>query len=276
MNCQEVREQLDAALDDQRVVSGQTDVARDADVVAHAESCPDCRVLYEEHLLIESALAVWTPRRPAVDLTDRVIDAARQEGLISSNGSAVGAEVATEVGSADLRVGQLGADDSPYLFTEALPRTGLFDAPSRLQILAAATTAVLIFLAAFIFVRERQNQMAKDVRPAEQLFPDQQPQLLDGPQDQHADISHLVADAQSAWRGITSRVSHQASGFSVFVPDLKNELGISDVMESSDGTPGSASPDDEDESQNSPRPSAVEKAFEFLFDDAESGNTRTI
>lgn len=272
MNCQEVREQLDAALDDQRVVSGQTKVARDADVVAHAESCPDCRVLYEEHLLIESALAVWTPRRPAVDLTDRVIEAARQEGLISSNGSAV----AADVGSADLRVGQLGSDDSPYLFTAALPRTGLFDAPSRRQILAAATTAVLLLLAAFIVFRKGQNQMAKDERPAQQLSPDRQPRQLIEPQDQVADIGHLVADAQSAWRGITSRVSHQASGFSVFVPDLKDELGISDVMESPDGAPGSFNPDNDDESQNPTRPSAVEKAFEFLFDDAESGNTRTI
>ncbi|MGZ0162428.1 MAG: hypothetical protein ACKVII_00845 [Planctomycetales bacterium] len=272
MNCQEVREQLDAALDDQRVVSGQTKVARDADVVAHAESCPDCRVLYEEHLLIESALAVWTPRRPAVDLTDRVIEAARQEGLISSNGSAV----AADVGSADLRVGQLGSDDCPYLFTAALPRTRMFDAPSRLQILAAATTAVLILLAAFIVFREGQNQIAKDERPAQQLSPDRQTQQLVEPHDQVADIGHLVADAQSAWRGITSRVSHQASGFSVFVPDLKNELGISDVMESPERTPGSVNPDNDDESQKSTRPSAVEKAFEFLFDDAESGNTRTI
>lgn len=273
MNCQEVREQLEAALDDQRVVSGQTDVARDAGVVSHAESCPDCRVLYEEHLLIESALAVWTPRRPAVDLTDRVIEAARQEGLISSNGSAVGAEV----GDADLRVGQLGSDDSPYVVTSSEASNDASDFMRRRStILAAATTAVLILLAAFIVFREGQNQMAKDERPAEQLFPDRQPQLLDDSQDQVADIGHLVADAQSAWRGITSRVSHQASGFSVFVPDLKNELGISDVMESSDGTPGSASPDEDDESQNSTRPSAVEKAFEFLFDDAESGNTRTI
>jgi len=276
MNCQEVREQLDAALDEQRVVSGQTNVDRDADVVAHAESCPDCRVLYEEHLLIESALTVWTPRRPAVDLTDRVIEAAREEGLISSNGSAV----AADVGNAELRVGQLGSDDSPYLFTAALPRTGLFDTPSRLQsrlqILATATTAVLLLLAAFIVFREGQNQMAKDERPAQQLSPDRQLRQLVEPQDQVADIGHLVADAQSAWQGITSRVSHQASGFSVFVPDLKNELGISDMMESPERAPGSVNPDNDEESQKSTRPSAVEKAFEFLFDEAGSGNTRTI
>ena len=270
MNCQEVREQLDAALDDQRVVSGQTNVARDADVVAHAESCPDCRVLYEEHLLIESALAVWTPRRPAVDLTDRVIEAARQEGLISSNGSAV----AAEVGDADLRVGQLGSDDSPYVVTAARPSDHFFYRRPALAALAAGALILLTSSLAFYHIIGRD--MAKKDDEIQLPFPDQQPRLLDGSQDQHADISHLVADAQSAWRGITSRVSHQASGFSVFVPDLKNELGISDMIESPDGTPGSSSPDEDDESQNSTRPSAVEKAFEFLFDDAESGNTRTI
>lgn len=270
MNCQEVREQLDAALDEQRVVSGQTNVARDSDVVAHAESCPDCRVLYEEHLLIESALAVWTPRLPIVDLTERVIEAARQEGLISSNGSAV----AADVGGAELRVGQLGSGDSPYVLTSARPRDQSFYRRPAVVVLAAGALILLTSSLAFYHIIGRN--LAKNDDQIQVPFPDQQPRFFDGSQDQHADISHLVADAQSAWRGITSRVSHQASGFSVFVPDLKDELGISDVMESPERTPGSVNPDNDDESQNSTRPSAVEKAFEFLFDDDESGNTRTI
>jgi predicted anti-sigma-YlaC factor YlaD len=49
MNCQKIREQLDAALDDQCVISSQTNAPRHAEVLSHVESCLDCRVLYEEH-----------------------------------------------------------------------------------------------------------------------------------------------------------------------------------------------------------------------------------
>ena len=267
MNCQEVREQLDAALDEQRVVSGQTDVARDADVVAHAESCPDCRVLYEEHLLIESALALWTPRRPDVDLTDRVIEAARREGLISSNGSAVAAEVSRAVP----RAGRLNSDDGPVVraATEATPAAGR-------SIWPTVVTVALVLVAVAIVFQERPVNIAQNEITPQQSVPGSPPELSENPQDQVADIGHLVADAQSAWRGITSRVSHQASGFSVFVPNLKNELGIADVIGSSDDSSDSTSPNDDAERQESTKPSAVDKAFEFLFDKAEPAGTLTI
>ncbi|NQV25385.1 MAG: hypothetical protein HQ518_13570 [Rhodopirellula sp.] len=272
MNCREVCEQLESALDERRVISRQTDSAGDADVVAHAESCPDCRVLYEEHLLIESALAAWTPHRPGVDLTDRVIEAARQEGLISSKG-AVNSVV---VDDAEPGMGRLRTDASPFVQTTASVRSGLFGRPSRLQVLSAAVTAALILIASLIVFNEKLNRMARTERPPQQLFPGQQPRQLDGPQDQLADIGHLVADAQSAWKGITSRVSHQASGFSVFVPDLTNELGISDVADSLEIGPRSSGSNEDVEPRQSTPPTAFEKAFEFLFDDAESASIQTI
>lgn len=267
MNCQEVREQLDAALDEQRVVSGQTDVARDADVVAHAESCSDCRVLHEEHLLIGSALAVWTPRRPDVDLTDRVMEAARREGLISTNGSADAAEISHAVP----RAGRLNSDDGPVVraATEATP-------VAARSIWPTVVTVALVLVAVAIVFREKPVNIAQDESTPQQSVPDSPPDLSENPQEQVADIGHLVADAQSAWRGITSRVSHQASGFSVFVPNLKNELGIADVIGSSDDSSDSASPNDDFERQESTKPSAVDKAFEFLFDKAEPAGTLTI
>jgi hypothetical protein len=273
MNCQEVREQLDAALDDQRVVSGQFDVVRDADVVAHAESCPDCRVLYDEYLLIESALAVWVPRRPAVDLTDRVIEAARREGLISSTGSAVSGKV-DEVGKVDgavPRAGRLTSGDEPVFLaaTEETPAAGR-------NVWPTLVTVALVLAAVAIVFREKPGTIAHREKTPQPSVPDSPPGLLDPRQDQVADIGHLVADAQSAWRGIASRVSHQASGFSVFVPNLTSELGIADVIGSADDNSGSASPDDDAQRQETSQPSAVDKAFEFLFDKAEPAGTLTI
>ena len=123
---------------------------------------------------------------------------------------------------------------------------------------------------------EKSGNMANNDNTPEQSVPDSSPELFEKPQEQVADIGHLVADAQSAWQGIKSRVSHQASGFSVFVPDLKNELGISEMVGSPDDDPDSSSPSNNVEPSGSTQPSAVDKAFEFLFDKAEPAGTRTI
>lgn len=268
MNCQEFREQLDAALDEQRVVSTQTGAVG---ISAHVESCAECRVLYEEHLLIGAAVAAWKPRRPVVDLTDRVIEATREAGLISSNSSVDTVEVAV----AEPIAGKPRTDDSPFAFASTPARSGLFDTPGRLRVLSVAASLVLVFGALTVVFYKQAIQFAGDEKKTEQLLPDQQPRQLDKSQDQLADIGHLVADAQSAWRGITSRVSHQASGFSVFVPDLKDDLGIPGVTDSLEISPEPPGSKDDSGSRQSAEPSAVEKAFEFLFDDG-AGDTQTI
>ena len=270
MNCQEFREQLEAALDQRRSVSNQTASAGDVHAVAHAESCVDCRVLYEEHVLIQTALAAWTPRRPVVDLADKVIEAARQEGLISSNGTIVADRAGTRPGARHSR-------QNPIAPITAGPAEGAPEFPYRRStILATVTTILLVLMAAFIVFRDGRSQIAKDLQPDHQLFPDRQPERLDESPDQLADIGHLVADAQSAWRGLTSRVSHQASSLSVFVPDLKNELGISSAVSPFEMIPDDSNPDRDSAPRRTTSPSAVEKAFEFLFDDADSAGTRTI
>jgi len=269
MNCQEIREQLDAALDDQRVISSQTNDPRHAEVLSHVESCSDCRVLYEEHLVIGTALAAWVPKRPTVDLTDQVIDAARQEGLVSLNGTAVaGTFESTDVGDTDPRVSRLDSDAGVVV-----PSSADHTSPQGRNIWPTIVTVALVLMAVAVVFREKPGTIVDNNPAPEQRVPEQPPELFQPPQDQVADVSHLVADAQSAWQGITSRVSHQASGFSVFVPDLKGDLGISADQNSasdSDNSSHDAVP------RKSSEPSAVEKAFEFLFKDDDSSGTLTI
>ena len=173
MNCQEIREQLDSALDNQVSVSAEAGVDRNAELVAHVESCADCRVLYEEHLLIESALAVWTPRRPEVDLSDRVIEAARQEGLISSNGSVVGSKVAT----VDPRVARLSSDDKPVV------RAASDASPTNHSIWPTVVTVALVLVAVAIVFREKPSNIAKNGDTPEQSVPDGSPELFAKPQE---------------------------------------------------------------------------------------------
>jgi hypothetical protein len=267
MNCQEIREQLDEALDDQRVISSVNDASRYAGIVSHVESCADCRVLYEEHLLIRSALATWIPRRPIVDLTDRVIETARREGLVFSNGS----EVVTEFVGAGVLAGRSALDTGNVVSSE-FPDAAL----TRRSILPTIVTVALVLVAVAIVFRGKPGDIAKKEDTPLQSPTDRQPELFAPPQDQVADIGHLVADAQSAWQGITSRVTHQASGFSVFVPDLKNELGIPGDADSAELDREANSSDRDVDSQNQSEPSAVDRAFEFLFKDDDSGGTLTI
>lgn len=267
MNCQEIREQLDEALDDQRVISIQNDDSRYTGIVSHTESCAECRVLYEEHLLMGSALATWIPRRPIVDLTDRVIETARREGLVLSDGS----PVATDFGRADVLAGRPTSDRGSVVSSE-FPNASL----TRRSILPTIVTVALVLVAVAIVFRGKPGDIVKKDDTPLHSPTDRQPALFEPPQDQVADIGHLVADAQSAWRGITSRVSHQASGFSVFVPDLTNELGISGEADSAEQDREANSTDRDVDSRRQSEPSAVDRAFEFLFKDDDSGGTLTI
>lgn len=266
MNCQQFREQLDTALDERRRVFSSMNSPEITDAVAHAASCADCRAVYEEHVLLETALTAWKPEQLSVDVTDRVIEAARREGLISSNGSTVPIEVL-----------QNGA---PTALTN-FPQNSVTDLPvptgslDRRSIWPTVVTVALVLLAVLIVFREKPGGIVKQDQTPEPLFPDPQPQGLGESQDQLADIGDLVADAQSAWQGITSQVTHQASGLSVFVPDLKKELGISDVTDSSATPTDESSSNESSEPRRSSKPSAVEKAFQFLFDNAEPAGSRT-
>jgi hypothetical protein len=62
----------------------------------------------------------------------------------------------------------------------------------------------------------------------------------------------------------------------VFVPDLKNELGISGDADSAEQDRETNSLDRDVDSQNQSEPSAVDRAFEFLFKDDDSLGTLTI
>lgn len=261
MNCQEFQEQLDAALDERSVISADGESSIDRDTVAHAESCSDCQLLYEEHVLIEAALASWIPRRPVIDVADRVIEAARQEGLITSNGADVASEVVSEFVSAEVLNSHLSPVVRPADTSEGSPRRSLWP---------TVTTVALVLIAIAIVFNDQPNQVAEidsqDDQHIPRLIPTPQPEQLDEPQDQLADIGELVADARSAWQGILRRVSHQASGFRVFVPDFDDELGI---------TKGIV-PDEADDNAEPIEPSAMDKAFWFLFDDADTVSVQTI
>ena len=276
MNCHEFQAQLDLAIDQRRAVSADSGVLRDADAVAHTESCADCSQLYDEYLLIETALVAWKPRRPMVDLSDRVIETARAEGLISSNGFVVHKSVRAGVAVVGRSDGERQCDDqlqsrgSQQLTVDRGERAG---APVGRSVWPTIVTVALVLIAVAIVFRDQPKQIADDKGPPRSVFPDTQSDELNESQDQVADLGHLIADAQSAWLGITRRASHRASGLGVFIPNLNAELGITGSPELHQGVPEESTPDGEGQSAE---PSAVERTFDFLFDRTDSSESQTI
>ena len=238
MNCNEFQSQLDQALDerqpsDQELLSG------------HAASCPACQRLWDDWLLLEQAVNAWKdrPTTVEVDLTDRVIDAARGEGLVSANG---------------MPVDSAPVIDPPDIGTR---RRGL---------LPLIVTAALVLIAALVVFRDGQNHVANndgnepDEKPPEELVvvPDESivPDLPDIPlPEQQPDFDHMIADARLAWQSLTQRASLQANSFSVFIPS-RDDIGL----EESDEVEPEESP--EEPAVPVPLPDGVNRAFDFLFE----------
>lgn len=255
MNCQEFQESLERSVDERRPLRSP-DAAVDNLIDDHVAECSQCAKLLEQHLLLEAALTEWKPRKRSIDLGDRVLTAV----LADRDGTA----------------GTAGGDEPKPAVSPSV------EVSPRANFWPTVVTVALVLLAVAVVFRDRPNQVAddrtKDSPTESPLFPREPEEKLDD-QEQLADLSHLIADAQSAWYGIASRASSRASGLSVFVPDLDSGLGITDVSlplasptEETPDTPQEAS----GSSSESSEPSAVEKTFHFLFDQATPAGTRTI
>lgn len=246
MNCNDFQSQLDQALDerqppDQELLSG------------HAASCPACQRVWDDWLLLDQAIGVWRDRAAAeVDLTDRVIDAARSEGLLSVNGMPVDSAPTIEPPDVSTR---------------------------RRGILPLIVTVALVLIAAFVVFRDGQNQVANnegndpDGKPPEELVvvPDDSivPDLPDIPlPEQQPDFDHMLTDARTAWQSLKQRASLQANSFSVFMPG-RDDIGL----EESDEPEPEESP--EEPIAPLPLPDGVNRAFDFLFEQSGAEEAET-
>ena len=198
-----------------------------ANLAGHADSCETCRSTWQDFLLLESALTSWT-EPVEVDLVDRVVEAAQADF----------AQKPTSVPS------PLGGEGTARRW------------------LAIATAAVLVIGAAIAF-RPGPDQIANNdsPEPAPEHDVPFTPDLNED--DQYAGVDELIASTRSAWEGIASKAASQASGLSVFVPDLKSDLGLPDAEE-----PEPVEPPDVEVNGQEPSliPGEINRAFDFLLD----------
>jgi len=198
-----------------------------ANLTDHAHSCETCRSAWQDFLLLESALTSWT-EPVEVDLVDRVVGAALAE-----------------------------ATEKPT----AVPSTLGGEGTTR-RWLAIATAAVLV-IGAVIAFRPGLDQTANNdsPEPAPEHDVPFTPELNEG--NQYAGVDELIASTRSAWEGIASKAANQASGLSVFVPDLKSDLGLPESEESEPEEPPEVEVNGQEPSLI---PGKINRAFDFLLD----------
>lgn len=235
MNCHEFETQLDQAIDGRQLANASA-------VREHAEACIECAHKWQDYLLVESAIAGWHKEPFEVEIVDHVIEAAREEGLIASNGSTV---------PDDLR--------SPMIPQEIAPSSVGMKSVRRFW--PTIVTVALVLVAAVLVLRDRPDQVAHDDPPN----PDpveivELPEYHYPPESEEEppNLDALLADARQAWLGITRRAGRRADDFRVFVPDISNDLGIE--PESSETQL------DDDESREESAPDRIQRAFDFLFE----------
>lgn len=198
-----------------------------ANLAGHADSCETCRSAWQDFLLLESALTSWT-EPVEVDLVDRVVEAAQAEF----------SKKATTV--------------------PAPPK----EAGITRRWWMVATAAVLVIGAAIAF-RPGSDQMTNNdsPEPAPEHDVPFTPELSED--DQYAGVDELIASTRSAWEGIASKAANQASGLSVFVPDLKSDLGLPESEEPEPEEPPEVEVNGQEPSLI---PGEINRAFDFLLD----------
>lgn len=235
MNCEQFQKEIERAIDER---SSSASVS--AILTGHADSCEKCHSAWQDFLLLESALASWT--EPAeVDLVDRVVEAAVSEAS--------------------------AAVPEPSKKPPSAPSPPKGERTTRRR-LAIATAAILVIGAAIVF-RPDPDQAANNGSP--NPAPEHDVPFTPGlnEDDQYAEVDELIASTRSAWEGITSKAASQASGLSIFVPDLKSDLGLQSDL----GLPNSEKPEPEEPpeveasgQEPSLIPGEINRAFDFLLD----------
>ena len=262
MNCKQFQSELERAIDD-RQLSDRSAVS------SHADSCESCRSAWQDFLLLESALASWT-EPVEIDLVERVIAAAIKPVPSPPSRGEGGRRPDEGVPRTSVgKPGSVSTSPSPALRAPSPPR----GEGARQTWLTIATVAVVVLGAAFAF-RPGLNQTADDDSPLQ--TPGHiplEPELNEV--DQYAGVDELLASTRSAWDGIASKAVNQASDLSVFMPDLKADLGLpeSDSTTIPDEPSPEVSPEKESREKESLIPGRINRAFDFLLDVSEVTTT---
>ena len=260
MNCIEFQNALEVSVDSRQL-------AGSAELCEHAQNCVECRVLWDEFWLLKAAIADWKPQTITVDLTDRVL-AAMATPRACEELSGIGFQPVNFAGKHDrleayptkssLALRDFGASASTPVTTLAILGREARPAPRR-SAWPLVTTIALVLLAVAVVLRDRpaEHEVVK-------AKPDSDRQLaVAHPTESVADLSDLVSDAQTAWRGLADSTVRRARELQVFVPSIRA------AAEMEAGSPRETETEMEQTDDSiAPVPTEFRRAFEFFFNAA--------
>lgn len=238
MNCTQFQQQLEAAVDNRQL-------AQSPELSEHTTTCFSCRELWDEYLLLETAIAQWRGTRLDLDLTDRVLAAYRAERATAPVAIMTSNQTTTPPPS----------ESQVTLVRVPTPASGTRWWPMLIPAIAALALAVMVLIS-------REGSRERQV-----VQPDIKPSM---PPEELADLSEIVDDAKSAWLGLARSTADRTRGLSVFIPSLRSAPGDEapsppmDVDMLEDMHPGLK-----------PVPDEFRRAFEFLIDAAQWDESQT-
>ncbi len=231
MNCAEFNERLETLIESRQR-------SLDFEIKAHVDECESCRMLWQNSQLLDAAIDQWRGRSPEIDLTDRVL-------AVMAGHDSEPASAAPSTPVRDVRVTGV-----PALKT----RLARHESEQRRWSTVAIVAGVLLVIGVMLqrssndVIVHRDDGVKRNESPPLPVSPDVEESV--------ADVSDLVSDARTAWRGFTDSARSQASDFQVFVPDLRSDFELN----------SNPAPIESPAEDKPAEPNGARRVFDFLFE----------
>lgn len=211
MNCNGFQSELRRAIE-QREAAGR------ADLRAHADVCPRCAPEWEQHALLEAAVAGWKGRIPQVDLADRIM-----AHWAFDAGAELAERLTAELGDQPVAPRCEPAPSLPVVVTTGRRRNR--QTIGKWAAVGAAVAALVILLSPLVWRPDAERQAGPQVAdvPAPAAPVADSPAQPDVPplrrDTQTARVDAAVREAGTAWLGLANEATGTVREMAAFFPE---------------------------------------------------------
>ena len=254
MNCTMFENRLAAAVENRRPFAS-------AELREHASSCDKCRVLWEQHAVLEHAIPCWRDRREDVDLTESILAqvlSIRASQLADRRDATVTKPTPDSLNRVAHAVGT------------QLRKSSVRSVRPQRQRWAVVAVAALLLLCSLTALHTARNRsvssflLAKNATPRIRVANE-----LEITQVNHQSLDTLVRDVSSAWLVLAKEATESVTSVAVLIP------GEMQPSMPQDNEPPTSTWFEEWQDHLKPIGHDVERAFDFLIEAAPFDSTPT-